>query len=75
MINSSSNIISPLPPFVFCLQKWSQTLLLRQVTMETQSFHKKLEFERYPPKYFCTARYERKFSKKEFETFQKPRKK
>ena len=32
--------------------------------METRCFHKKLEFQRYPPKYFCTARYEHKSSKK-----------
>ena len=49
--------------------------LLRPVTMETRCFHKKLEFQRYPPKDFCTARYERKSSKKKFQTFQKPRKK
>ena len=45
------------------------------VTMGTRCFHKKLEFQRYPPKDFCTARYERKSSKKKFQTFQKPRKK
>ena len=45
------------------------------LTMETRCFHKKLEFQRYPPKYFCTARYEHKSSKKKFQTFQKPRKK
>ena len=45
------------------------------VTMETRCFHKKLEFQRYPPKDICTARYERKSSKKKFQTFQKPRKK
>ena len=43
--------------------------------METRCFHKKLEFQRYPPKDFCTARYERKSSKKKFQTFQNPRKK
>ena len=42
------------------------------VTMETRCLHKK--FQRYPPKYFCTARYEQRCSKKKF-TFQKPRKK
>ena len=49
--------------------------LLRPGTMETRRFHKKLEFQRYPPKDFCTARYARKSSKKKFQTFQKPRKK
>ena len=48
---------------------------IRPVTMETRCFHKKLEFQRYPPKDFCTARYEHKSSKKKFQTFQKPRKK
>ena len=43
--------------------------------METRYFHKKLEFQRYPSKDFCTARYEHKSSKKKFQTFQKPRKK
>ena len=46
---------------------------LRPVTMETRFFHKKLEFQRFPPKHFCTARHERKSSKKK-QTFQKPRK-
>ena len=50
-------------------------ITLRPVTMETRCFHKKLDFQRYPPKDFCTARYERKSSKKKFQTFQKPRKK
>ena len=48
---------------------------LRPVTMETRCFHKKLEFHRYSPKDFCTARYGHKSSKKKFQTFQKPRKK
>ena len=39
------------------------------VTMETRCFHKKLEFQRYPSKDFCTARYERKSSKKKFQFF------
>ena len=30
---------------------------------------KKFELERYPPTYFCTARYEHKSSKKKFQTF------
>ena len=37
--------------------------------METRCFHKKLEFQRYPPKDFCTARYQQKSSKKKFQTF------
>ena len=49
--------------------------VVRPVTMETRCFHKKLEFQRYPPKDLCTARYEHKSSKKKFQTFQKPRKK
>ena len=53
----------------------SKHVLIRRVTMETRCFHKKLEFQRYPPNDFCTARYERKSSKKKFQTFQKPRKK
>ena len=40
--------------------------------METRCFHKKLEFQRYSPKDFCTARYERKSLKKKFQTFQNP---
>ena len=36
---------------------------------------KKIEFQRYPPKHFCTARYEHKSWKKKFQTFEKPRKK
>ena len=35
-------------------------------------FHKKLEFQRYPPKDFCTARYELKSSKKSFKLFKNP---
>ena len=46
--------------------------VLRPVTMETRCFHKKLEFQRYPPKDFCTACYEHRSSKKEFQTFQNP---
>ena len=42
---------------------------LRPVTVETQCFPKKMEFQRYPPKDFCTARYERKSSKKKFQPF------
>ena len=42
--------------------------------METRCSHKKLKFQRYPPKDLCTARYEHKSSKKKFQTFQKPRK-
>ena len=45
------------------------------VTMQTRCFHKKLEFQRFPPKDFCTARYERKSSKRKFQFFQKTRKK
>ena len=48
--------------------------MYRPVTIETRCFHKKLEFQRYPPKDFGTARYERKSSKKKFHTFLKPRK-
>ena len=48
---------------------------LRPVTMETQCFPKKLEFQRYPPKDFCTARYEHKSLRKKFQTFRKTRKK
>ena len=33
------------------------------MTMETRCCQKKFEFQRYPPKYFCTARYEHKSSK------------
>ena len=61
---------------IFCCgEKWPKMPLLIPVTMGTRCFHKKLEFQRYPPKDFCTARYERKSSKKKFRTFQKPRKK
>ena len=45
------------------------------VTMETRCFHKKLEFQRYPPKDFCTARYEYKSSKKKSQNFSKTPKK
>ena len=44
------------------------------MSMETRCFHKRLEFQRYPTKEFCTARYEHKSSKKKFPTFQKLRK-
>ena len=44
--------------------------IVRPVTMETRCFHEELEFQRYLPKYFCTARYEHKSSKKKFQTFQ-----
>ena len=47
----------------------------RPVTMETRCCQKKFDFQRNPPKDFCTARYEHKSSKKKFQTFQKPRKK
>ena len=45
------------------------------VTMGTRCFHKKLAFQRYPPKDFCTARYEHKFRKKGFKLFKKQNKK
>ena len=35
----------------------------------------RISFQRYPPEDFCAARYEQKSSKKNFQTFQKPRKK
>ena len=54
---------------------FDEILDLRPVTMETRCFHKKLEFSRYPPKDFCTARYERKSSKKKVSNFSKTRKK
>ena len=44
---------------------------LRPVTMETRCFHKKLKFQRHTPKYFCTARYEHKSSKKDVSNFSK----
>ena len=47
----------------------------RPVTMETRCCQKKFEFQRYPPKAFCIARYEHKYSKNKFQTFQKRRKK
>ena len=52
-----------------------ETLAVRPVTMEPRCFREKLEFQRYPPKDFCTAGYERKSSKKKFQTIQKSRKK
>ena len=45
------------------------------VTMETRCFHKKLKFQRYPPKDLCTARYEGKSSKKKVSNFSKTSKK
>ena len=57
------------------LSQSAKTTNTRPVTMETRSFHRKLRFQRYPPKDFCTARYEHKSSKKKFQTFKKPRKK
>ena len=48
--------------------------MLRPVTMETRCFHKKLEFRRYPPKDFCTARYEHGSSKKSFKLVKNPEK-
>ena len=49
--------------------------IIRPVTMETRCCQKKLEFQRYPQKDFCTARYEHKSSIFFFQTFQKKRKK
>ena len=49
--------------------------IIRPVTMETRCCQKKLEFQRYPQKDFCTARYEHKSLKNKFQFFQKPRKK
>ena len=43
--------------------------------METRCFHKKLEFQRYPPKDFCTARYEHKPSEKKASNVSKTPKK
>ena len=45
------------------------------VTMETRRFHQKLKFQRYPPKDFCTARYEHKSSQKKVSNFSKKTKK
>ena len=46
------------------------------VTMETRCFHKKVEFQKYPPKDLCTARYERKIFEKKVANFSKnPKKK
>ena len=47
-----------------CWVSTIETVVLRPVTMETLCFHKKSEFQRFPPKDFCTARYEHKSSKK-----------
>ena len=55
-------------------QRYYISCTVRQGTMETRCFHKKLEFQRYPPNDLCTARYERKSSKKQFQTIQRPRK-
>ena len=63
---------TPASSTTYCPNK---NLYIRPGTTETRCFHKKLEFQRYPPKDFCTARYERKSSKKKFQTFQKTRKK
>ena len=65
----------PIRPLIMQMFFWFNNGPFRPGTMETRCFHKKLEFQRYPPKYFCTTRYERKSSKKKFQTFQKPRKK
>ena len=46
---------------------------LRPVTMETRCFRKEFEFQRYPPKDFCTARYEHKSSKKSFNFSKSPK--
>ena len=71
----------------FCCRVWScfsdrvflksflRSPCVRPVTMETRCFRKKLEFQRYPPKDFFTARYEHKSSERKFQTSQKPRKK
>ena len=40
--------------------------------MERRCFHKKLEFQTYPPNDLCTARYEHKSSKKSFKLFKNP---
>ena len=57
------------------LSQSAKTTNTRPVTMETRSFHRKLRFQRYLPKDFCTARYENKSLKKSFKLFQNPEKK
>ena len=49
--------------------------LVRPVTMKTRSFHQKLEFQRYPPKDFCTALYEHKSSEIKLSNFSKTQQK
>ena len=69
---SGTNFIAVLTALRIRIVK--ETSAVIPVTMETRCFHKKLEFQRHPPKDFCTARYEHKSSKKN-QTFQKPRRK
>ena len=59
---SGTNFIAVLTALRIRIVK--ETSAVIPVTMETRCFHKKLEFQRHPPKDFCTARYEHKSSKK-----------
>ena len=53
-------------------EQLKKTGLFRPVTMETRCFHKKLENQKYTPKDFSTARYERNLRKKSFKLFKTP---
>ena len=48
--------------------------VLRPVTMEARCSRKKLRISNIPAKYFCTARYEHKSSKKQFHFSKTPKK-
>ena len=70
--------------FVHVSQNWYVPVLgtstkifagIRPVTMETRCFLKRLEFQRYPPKDLCTARYDRKSSEKKTTNLSKTPKK
>ena len=65
----------PIRPLIMQIFFWFNNGPFRPGTMETRCFHKKLEFQKYPPKDFCTARYKRKSSKQKNSNFFKTPKK
>ena len=71
-IGEVSSVVFPRLDAVFTKCKTQETV--SPVTMETRCFDKKLGFQGYPPKDFCTARYEHKSSKKIFKLFKNPEK-
>ena len=68
---STRTITNIMYPTQLAKMTFDEILDLIPVTMEARCFHEQLEFQSYPPKDFCTARYERKSSKKKFQTRKK----